>query len=65
MANQFGILLKSINLEPNKVEKIVLATTTLHNIMKKQASDVYQPPETLKIWKNVPCLKVHGVRTHF
>ena len=44
MVHRFALLRKSIILEPKKVEKIILAIVTLHNILRKQASDTYQPP---------------------
>ena len=38
---RFGVLRTTINLPPGKVKTIVLAIITLHNILRKLASDVY------------------------
>ena len=41
MAQRFGILRKAINLAPAKVEKIILAIITLHNLLRKLGSNEY------------------------
>ena len=43
MSNRFRIFSTTIKLEPSKVEKIVLACTTLHNMLRKHSSDSYCP----------------------
>ena len=46
MANRFGILRTTINLEPKKVEKIIFAIITLHNLLRKLAPNEYTPGGT-------------------
>lgn len=43
LANKFRIFLQPINLEPMKVEKIVLASTALHNYLRREHSAEYTP----------------------
>ena len=44
MTMRFRILQNPINLHPKKVQKVVLAIVTLHNILRKLSVDEYQPP---------------------
>ena len=41
MSNKFRILLSAINLSPQKVEKIVLACTALHNFLRREHESFY------------------------
>lgn len=43
MANRFRVLLSAINLSPQKVEKIVLACTALHNFLRREHASTYTP----------------------
>lgn len=43
MANRFRVFLNAINLEPRKVEKIVLACTALHNYLRREHESFYTP----------------------
>ena len=47
MANRFRILLSAINLNPQKVEKIVLACTALHNFLRREYHSFYTPAGSL------------------
>ena len=47
MYNRFRFFLATIRLEPSKVEKIVLACTALHNMLRRNNSDVYCPPGSI------------------
>ncbi len=43
MASKFCIFQKAINLHPQKVEKIVLACTVLHNFLRREHQSFYTP----------------------
>ena len=43
LANRFRVLLKPINLEPAKVDKVVLACVVLHNLLRRDTPDNYTP----------------------
>ena len=47
MANKFRILHSAIQLEPSKVEKIVLACTALHNYLRRNNEASYTPVGSL------------------
>lgn len=47
MSNKFRILLSAINLSPQKVEKIVLACTALHNFLHREHEAFYTPVSSL------------------
>ena len=47
MANRFRIFLSTIQLSPDNVEKIVLASCILHNFLRDKASPKYTPPASL------------------
>ena len=47
LANRFRVLLHPINLEPAKVEKIVLACVVLHNLLRREKPDIYTPAGSL------------------
>ena len=48
LANRFRVLLHPINLPPDKVEKVVLACTTLHNFLNSESRDIYMPTSDLQ-----------------
>ena len=43
MSMRFRVLRTSINLEPSKVEKIILAIIALHNLLRRQSTEDYLP----------------------
>jgi hypothetical protein len=43
LANRFRVLLNPVNLEPSKVEKVVLACTALHNFLREHHSSDCSP----------------------
>lgn len=47
MANKFCIFQSAINLHPQKVEKIVLACTALHNLLRREHPSFYTPTGSL------------------
>ena len=51
LANRFRVFMTHINLIPEKVEDIILASCALHNMlrMREEARDVYTPPGSLDV----------------
>ncbi|XP_068092062.1 putative nuclease HARBI1 [Hyperolius riggenbachi] len=47
LAQRFRIFLTTINLEPSKVQVIVLAACTLHNYLRRQTPHHYCPPNSV------------------
>lgn len=47
MANKFRVFLSPIHLSPSKTEKITLACTALHNLLRRQFANDYSPPGSL------------------
>lgn len=45
LASRFRIFHTPINLEPNKIESVVMATCVLHNFLMKVVPNFYSPPE--------------------
>lgn len=43
MTNKFRVFLNAIHLEPQKVEKIVLACTAMHNYLRREHESFYTP----------------------
>ena len=43
MSNRFRVLRTPIYLSPKKTEKIVVACTTLHNLLRNKTSEYYHP----------------------
>ena len=48
LSSRFGVFQKPIPLEPEKVEKIVMAACVLHNFLRSKPSsrDIYTPQES-------------------
>ncbi|CAK1600782.1 unnamed protein product [Parnassius mnemosyne] len=44
LASRFRIYHTQINLEPNNIEKVVMATCDLHNILMEHTPNSYAPP---------------------
>ena len=47
IATRFRVLLKPMNLQPDKAQLVVQASVVLHNYLMKESPRVYTPPGTL------------------
>ena len=47
MATSFGLLKRGIEVQPESVEKIIMACCILHNFLRRHAGNMYMPPNSV------------------